>query len=91
MSYDQIATFAVLLVALVLFMTEWVAIDLAALMVPVALGVLGVHRLYLGRPITALLMFFTGGGVVIWWWADIFAAATGTLNDHEGRPVTSWF
>jgi adenylate cyclase len=56
-----------------------------------ALGVLGVHRLYLGRPITALLMFFTGGGVVIWWWADIFAAATGTLNDHEGRPVTSWF
>jgi class 3 adenylate cyclase len=57
----------------------------------VALGVLGVHRLYLGRPKTAVPMFFTGGGLVIWWWADIFAAASGTLNDEKGRPVTSWF
>lgn len=61
------------------------------LVLAVALGVLGVHRLYLGRPKTAVPMFFTGGGLVIWWWADIFAAASGTLNDDQGRPVTSWF
>jgi class 3 adenylate cyclase len=53
-------------------------------------GVLGIHRLYLGRPGTALLMFFTSGGLVVWWLVDIFAAATGSLNDSEGRPVSNW-
>ena len=38
----QWATFVVLAVALVLFVTEWVAIDLVALLVPVVLGILGV-------------------------------------------------
>ncbi len=42
MTYEQLATFGVLGVALVLFVTEWIAIDLVALLVPVALGVLGV-------------------------------------------------
>ncbi len=42
MDYGQAATFGVLLVALLLFVTEWVAIDLVALLIPVALGVLGV-------------------------------------------------
>ena len=38
----QWATFGVLAVALVLFVTEWVAIDLVALLIPVVLGILGV-------------------------------------------------
>ncbi len=42
MTYEQLTTFAVLGVALLLFVTEWVAIDLVALLVPVALGVLGI-------------------------------------------------
>jgi di/tricarboxylate transporter len=42
MSYEQIATFAVLLGALVLFVTERLPADVTALLVPVALGVLKV-------------------------------------------------
>jgi di/tricarboxylate transporter len=38
----QWATFGVLAVALILFVTEWVAIDLVALLIPVVLGILGV-------------------------------------------------
>jgi hypothetical protein len=37
-----------------------------------AVGFLGGHRFYLGRPGTALLMFFSGGGGLVWWVADWF-------------------
>lgn len=36
------------------------------------LGLLGVHRFYLDRPVTGLLMLFTGGGAMIWWMVDAF-------------------
>ena len=36
------------------------------------LGILGVHRLYLERPVSGLFMMFTGGGVMIWWLTDAF-------------------
>lgn len=34
------------------------------------LGLLGVHRFYLDRPGTGLLMLFTGGGAMLWWLVD---------------------
>lgn len=42
MSYEQIATFAVLIVAFALFVTERLPADVTALLIPVALGVLKV-------------------------------------------------
>lgn len=36
------------------------------------LGILGVHRFYLDRPATGLLMLFTGGGGMLWWIVDAF-------------------
>lgn len=42
MSYEQIVTFAVLLGALVLFVTERLPADMTALLIPFALGVLGI-------------------------------------------------
>ena len=36
------------------------------------LGLFGVHRLYLERPVSGLMMLFTGGGMMIWWLADGF-------------------
>ena len=42
MTYEQIATFAVLLGALVLFVTEKLSVDVTALLIPVAFGVLKV-------------------------------------------------
>jgi len=36
------------------------------------LGLMGVHRFYLDRPGTGLLMLFTGGGGMLWWVVDAF-------------------
>jgi hypothetical protein len=34
------------------------------------LGLIGAHRVYLGREFSAVLMFLTGGGFFVWWIAD---------------------
>ena len=35
-------------------------------------GVLGVHRFYLGRPLSGIIYFFTGGLFLIGWFIDLF-------------------
>ena len=51
------------------------------------LGVLGVHRFYLGRWKTAVLMLLTGGGLLIWWMIDVVLIMGAKLNDAEGEPL----
>jgi TM2 domain-containing membrane protein YozV len=54
------------------------------------LGVLGVHRFYLGKTGTGLLMLFTGGGLGIWALIDFILAVCGLMKDKQGRPVKDW-
>jgi hypothetical protein len=64
---------------------------LAALLLSIFLGVLGVDRFYLGyigTGILKLLLFIiTGIGGLIWWIIDIILIATGRMTDSQGAPL----
>ncbi len=54
------------------------------------LGVFGVHRFYVGKIGTGLLMLLTGGGMGIWYVYDVIIVASGAFRDAEGYARTVW-
>jgi TM2 domain-containing membrane protein YozV len=62
---------------------NWVA----ALLLCIFLGVLGVHRFYVGKIGTGILMLLTGGVFGILWLIDIIMIAVGSFTDKGGRFV----
>ena len=52
-----------------------------------SLGWLGVHRFYLGKIRTGILMLLTLGGLGIWTIADFVFAVSGLMRDKEGRLI----
>ena len=50
-------------------------------------GVLGIHRFYVGKIGTGILMLLTGGGASIWWIIDLIMLATGNFRDKQGMYV----
>ena len=48
------------------------------------LGIFGVHRFYLGKVLTGLLMLITLGGLTIWWLIDAILIAAGQMKDKQG-------
>ncbi len=61
-------------------------------MVPAALlcfflGGLGVHRFYVGKIGTGILMIFTLGGLGIWLIIDFVMILTGSFKDKEGKDL----
>ena len=55
------------------------------------LGTFGVHRFYVGKIGTGLLMLVTLGGFGIWYLIDLIMVAVGAFRDEEGRLVREWF
>ncbi len=53
------------------------------------LGVIGVHRFYVGKIGTGLLMLFTFGGFGIWTLVDFVMIAVGSFKDKDGLPIKS--
>ena len=53
----------------------------------VFLGFWGVHRFYVRKIGTGILMLFTFGGLGIWWFIDLIMIATASFTDKEGRPI----
>lgn len=51
------------------------------------LGGLGIHRFYLRRTGTGILMLLTLGGLGIWTIIDFVRLIIGSLGDSEGRPL----
>lgn len=60
---------------------------LAALLLSIFLGELGVDRFYLGYIGLGVLKLLTAGGCGIWWLIDVILIATDGLKDAQGRPL----
>ena len=60
---------------------------LVALLFCILLGFLGVHRFYVGKIGTGILMALTLGGLGIWNLIDIILIAVGSFRDSEGKKV----
>lgn len=54
------------------------------------LGTIGVHRFYVGKIGTGILMILTAGGLGIWYIIDFIMIVLGEFKDKEGRYVRDW-
>ncbi|RZU38554.1 TM2 domain-containing protein [Fluviicoccus keumensis] len=53
-------------------------------------GVFGVHRFYVGKNGTGILMIFTLGGLGIWAFIDMIMILVGAFTDANGNKLTQW-
>lgn len=51
------------------------------------LGFIGIHRFYVGKVITGILMIFTLGGFGIWVLVDLIMIITGSFKDKQDRKL----
>lgn len=63
--------------------TEWLIVLLFAFF----LGWLGVHRFYVGKIGTGVLMIFTFGGLGIWSLIDLIMVAVGQFKKKDGTLI----
>ncbi len=54
------------------------------------LGVLGVHRFYVGKTGTGILQTATLGGLGAWATIDLIMIAVGAFTDKNGEKITQW-
>ena len=63
---------------------------LAAALLAWFLGVFGIHRFYVGKTGTGILMIVTFGGLTIWALIDFIMILVGSFRDKEGRLLLNW-
>ncbi len=60
---------------------------MAALLLCIFVGWLGIHRFYAGKVGTGILYLFTGGLLGLGWIVDIIVIAAGAFRDEFGLPL----
>lgn len=60
---------------------------IATLLLCFFLGALGIHRFYVGKIGTGILMLITAGGFGIWMVIDLVYIILGKFTDNEGRLI----
>ncbi|HET7800186.1 MAG TPA: NINE protein [Humibacillus xanthopallidus] len=63
---------------------------LAAALLCFFVGVLGVHRFYVGKVGTGVLQLLTFGGLGIWALVDLILILVGTFRDKQDRVLLNW-
>ncbi len=61
----------------------------AALLLCIFLGAIGVHRFYVGKIGTGILMILTFGGLGIWNLIDLILIIIGKFTDSTGKIIKS--
>jgi TM2 domain-containing membrane protein YozV len=62
---------------------DWLALFLLTFFV----GVLGVHRFYVGKIGTGVLMLVTLGGLGVWFLVDLLLVVTGQFTNKDGQKI----
>ncbi len=60
---------------------------LATFLLAFFVGILGIHRFYVGKIGTGILYLFTGGFLGIGWFVDLIKIACGVFTDYRGLPI----
>ena len=63
---------------------------LAAAILCFFFGALGIHRFYVGKVGTGILMILTLGGLGLWALIDFIIICCGGFKDSKGLPVIVW-
>ena len=63
--------------------TDWLTLFLLTFFV----GVLGVHRFYVGKTGTGFLMLLTLGGLGVWFLVDLILVVTGQFTNKDGEKI----
>jgi TM2 domain-containing membrane protein YozV len=63
---------------------------LAAALLCWFIGFLGVHRFYVGKVGTGILMIVTLGGLGVWVLIDLIMILVGSFRDKEERYLSNW-
>ena len=63
---------------------------LPAFLLAFFIGPFGIHRFYVGKIGTAILMIVTLGGLGIWVLVDFIMILMGNFKDKEEKPLINW-